>query len=972
MDDPLNPERWRTIERILDTAFDLPPFEREAWIDEACGGDADLRARVLALLDADQSAGGLLDESADHLARDLLGETQAPAGPTAAAPLTEVPPWRIVGEIGEGGMGRVYLAERADGQFEQRVALKVVRPGRDGEAIRARFLQERQILAGLQHPSIAALVDGGMTPDGRPFFAMEYVEGRPITIYAREKGLSTAERVDLFRRVCDAVAYAQQRLVVHRDLKPSNILVAGAGQVKLLDFGIAKMLGTSEDDGLTRTGGRLLTPEYAAPEQMRGDPVTTATDVYALGGVLYELLTGERAHATPTGGTGRPPATGSGAPARGLAGDLANIVGKALAEEPARRYATAEALGDDLRRWRKDLPVVARAPSAGYRLRKFVARNGLAVGAVAAVILTLFAGLLATQWQARRAERQAKRAETATRFLASLFEAADPDRTQGEDPRASELLARGLVRIEDELGDDPALQAEMLATIGRIQEKRGAYAQAESLLVRALELHRAHAGGSRAFETQALLDLGGALYWQSRYAEADSVFALALALERGSGDPDERQIANAISNQASARNNLGRYDEAEPLYLESIAMDRRLHGERSLAVATDLNNYASYLGERGRHAEAESLLHEVLAIRRARLPRLHSEIAATLHNLGLQLRQNGEADSAEAALREAIELRHRLYGGPHARTAATMRLLGNLKQSQGRLDQADSLYRLALATSRGALGDMHLDVANCINDLAVVAFLRGDLEGSRDRFAEALAVFERLLPADHPNVVTIRSSFGRLALETGRLDEAESIYADLLRQRLAVFGSVHPRTAEAWIGMGMIHAKRERWEAAEAAMDSAVRAYVASHGEEHLDVANARSYHAWVLGERGRLDRARGLLEAALARFGEALPPTHPRIADAHLRLGRVLTLAGDPAAALPHLNFAQAVRMRAYGPRDPRAAEAQALRGAALAGAGRLAAGRAALDSAITTLRARRGAADLDTRRAVAARARS
>jgi serine/threonine-protein kinase len=973
MDENLNRERWQRIEKILDTAFDLPPFERAAWVEEACAGDADLRARVLALLRADERASGVLDESADALARDLLGEVaDAPSEPEpAGAPLTEIPPWRIVREIGEGGMGRVYLAERADGQFEQRVALKVVRPGRSSEAIRARFLQERQILAGLQHPNIAALVDGGVTGEGQPYFAMEFVEGLPITDYAREQRLSTAGRLDLFRDVCAAVAYAQQRLVVHRDLKPSNILVTVSGQVKLLDFGIAKLLGTAEDEALTQAGGRLLTPEYAAPEQVRGEAVTTASDVYALGGVLYELLTGARPRRAATGGQGRAPVTGSGAPARGIKGDLANIVGMAMADEPERRYATAGALGDDLRRFREGLPVVARAPSMAYRARKFVARNALAVGAALAVLLTLVGGLIATRLQAERAEQQARRAATATQFLAGLFQASDPDLAQGEDPPASEILARGLARIEQELGDDPQLQAEMFATIGRIQEKRGAYAQAETLFTRALELHRGLRGAPRAFETQGLLDLGSALYWQSRYAEADSVFMLALELERRSRDPDERQIANALSNRASAMNNLGLYEEADPLYRESIAMDRRLHGENSLPVATDLGNYANYLGERGRHAEAESLLHEVLAIRRTHLPAIHSDIAGVLHNLGFRMTQSGKLDSAEVTIRAAIDMRNALYGGPHARTASTIRMLGNLAQSRGRLDEADSLYLEALETSRAALGDVHLDVANCINDRAVVAFLRGDLESSRRRFSEALAVFEQLLPADHPNVITIKSSLGRLALETGDLDDAERVYRELLAQRLAVFGSIHPRTGDAWIGMGVIHGQRERWKLASAAMDSAVRAYTGSYDERHLDVANANSYRAWTLGELQRYDEARALLEASLARFAEELPETHPRRVDARLRLGRILTLQGNAAAALPHLEFAHAARAKAYGAADARTAEAQALRGAALEGAGRRAEARSALDSAVTTLRARRGPGDLEARRAMAVRAR-
>ena len=954
MSGSLTRETWQRLERLLDAGLDVPLEEREAWLQEACS-DADLRERLRALLAANDRQAGPLDESAEALARAFLDD-EPPPDPSrtpsdAIVPLTEVPPWRIVREIGEGGMGRVYLAERADGQFDQQVALKVVRPGKDGEAIRERFLQERQILASLQHPNIAGLVDGGLTPDGRPFFAMEYVEGRPVTAFAEEHSLSVSERVDLFRRVCEAVAYAQQRLVVHRDLKPSNVLVTADRQVKLLDFGIAKILGDREEAPLTQVGSWLLTPEYAAPEQLRGDAVTTATDVYALGGVLHELLTGQRPR-TASAGAARarpesPPATSDRSPLP-VARDLTNIIAKARAEEPERRYPTAEALGEDLRRWREGLPVVARAPSAAYRLSKFIARHAVAVGGAVAVVIALIAGLVTTTWQAQRAERQAARAEAVRDFLIALFEEADPNAAQGEDPPVSEILQRGVARIDEELAGDPELQSEMLSVLGELQLKRGAYASAEELHLRALEVRGRNFGENHPLVVKSQLELGGVYYWQTRYALAESIFTVALATERGRRPADDAALARCVSNLASAKNALGNEDEAEPLYKEAIDLDRRHYGARHLEVAADLNNYAAYLGELGRYAEADSIYREVLEIRREGYGDSHTEIALTLHNRGHTLRMMGKQAEAEAMLGEAAAMRQKLYGGPHPRLAATLRELGSAVMAQGRHAEAESLFVASLEMTRVLVGEVHADVASCINDLAVVAFLKGDLRRSKERFAESLAIFEQLLPPDHPTVLTIRTNLGRVALESGDLDSAERVYAQALAQLRTRYGENHPRVAEMWIGTGSVRAARGRWPESMDAYGRAVNIYVEVHGEEHIDVAMARSFLARSLGEVGRYADAERLLRQSLARYEPDLPPTHGRVLDAKMRLGRVLTQVGRADEALPLLEEAEEGKRAAYGERDARTAVAMALHGTALHALHRDAEARPLLSQAI------------------------
>ncbi len=446
--------RWPELEPLLDQALDLPRAARAAFVDTACQGDPDLRRRLQALLEADDSTGGLLDAPVSVVAADLL-ESSSPLPPPV-----RLGAYRIVKEIGHGGMGTVFLGERDDGAFEQQVALKVVRGVAAHESLMSRFLTERRIQARLAHPNIARLLDGGSTDTGEPWFAMEYVDGEPITTWCERHGLDVGARVRLFLEVCEAVRYAHARHIVHRDLKPSNLLVTEDGQPKLLDFGIARLVepGAQADAGDTRTGMWAMTPEYAAPEQVRGEAATPATDVYGLGAVLYELLTGERVHRferrTPAefervvcGVEPAPPGSVARRIGRTVDADLETIVLKALQKDPSRRYATAGLLLDDLQRREAGLPIRARPDSPWYRTRKFMARHRTAVLAATAVMVALAGGLLATARQARIAREEAGRATASRDFLLGLFEGATPEVALGREVTARDLLDRGAATV---------------------------------------------------------------------------------------------------------------------------------------------------------------------------------------------------------------------------------------------------------------------------------------------------------------------------------------------------------------------------------------------------------------------------------------------------------------------------------------------------------------------------------------------
>jgi non-specific serine/threonine protein kinase/serine/threonine-protein kinase len=486
----MTPERWRQIKQIFQAAFELPSAERQAYVQEACAGDAELRAEVESLLLSIEEEEFLSGVAASYVPDALAGEAcDRNIGRRIGA-------YQIVRQIGEGGMGAVYLAERA-GEFQQQAAIKLLRAGMDSRGIVSRFRHERQILAGLDHPNIAHLLEGGTTEDGRPYFVMEYVDGEPIDAYAARSGLGIKDRLRLFQQVCAAVQYAHHNLVVHRDIKPGNILVTGSGIPKLLDFGIAKLLRSDvprETVGLTQAGFRMMTPEYASPEQVRGQPITTATDVYSLGAVLYQLLAGKMPHDFPSGSPTemervicetepRPPSQVSGGPvARQLRGDLDTIVLKAMQIDPRQRYASAERLSADIQRHLDGMPIQARPQTLVYRAGRFVRRNRVSVAAAALVLVSLAGGMTVAIWQARVAQAQRLRAERRfndVRQLAHSFLFDFHDAIQnlpGATPARHLVVNKALEYLNSlaqEAGGDVALQRELAEAYIRVGDVEG-------------------------------------------------------------------------------------------------------------------------------------------------------------------------------------------------------------------------------------------------------------------------------------------------------------------------------------------------------------------------------------------------------------------------------------------------------------------------------------------------------------------
>jgi serine/threonine-protein kinase len=744
----------------------------------------------------------------------------------------------------------------------------------DSEEIVRRFRTERQILAALDHPHIARLLDGGTTDRGLPFFVMDYVEGAPITRYCEDRRLATRERIELFRLVCAAVQFAHQNLVVHRDLKPANILITPDGTPKLLDFGIAKLLNPELAGATvmpTLLGWRPMTPDYASPEQIRGERITTASDVYSLGVLLYELLTGrsphdgrpedplERARWICAHEPPRPSAAVRGREdgdrlRRALAGDLDTIVLKALRKEPAERYPSAEKLAEDLGRHLHGLPVQARRGTAAYRAAKLVRRHrlGAAVGAILVLALVAFGagmGLRAAQLarERDRAEQQRLRAEQVTAFLVGLFEVSDPLRATGRTITAREILDAGAGKLSAELQDQPEVRTELQGMVGGIYRRLGLLDRAAALTEASLDGRRRWLGPEHPKVAESLNDLAIVHEDRGEYERAEALYRQALAMRRkllGAEDPAVAQSLNDLACVLLAR---GEYGGAEDAFRDSLAMRRRLFGDAHPDVAKSLNNLAIVLWAQGRYPQAEEQFEEALALRRRFLGAEHVEVADALNNLALVVQAQGRGPEAETLYRDALAMRRKLLGEEHPRVADSLNNVGYVLQGQGGFAEAQGFHQEALALRRELLGDEHPDVAQSLFNLGVVAHGLGDLAAAEERHRESLTVRRRVLGADHPEVAASLDALGQVLLDAGRPAEA----AELLTQALDL--------------------RRQKL------------------GEDHPDTASTLANRSWARSALGDLAAAEADAREALARLRESTPEDAGRIAEAEASLGAAL-----------------------------------------------------------------------------------
>ena len=818
--------RWERIQGLFHEALDRPASERLTFLESASGGDQQLVRDVQALIEEDTHGASLLDRDVSQVATEMLG-------PPAAVLAQEFGPYRLREVLGEGGMGVVYLAERQD--LGSLAAIKVLRDAWMSPARRERFATEQRTLAQMTHPSIARLYDADTLADGTPWFAMEYVKGVPINEYCFEHETSAAERLRTFRAVCEAVQYAHSRAVIHRDLKPSNIVVQSDGTVKLLDFGIAKQLDQRDQKAdRTRTGLRLMTPAYAAPEQIRGEQAGVYTDVYGLGVILYELLTGalpfevdgettatiermivEREPEKPSARARREQESGKAAQAAKTSWtDLDVLCLTAMHKDPQRRYGSVEALIRDIDHYLKGEPLEAQADSLRYRAGKFVRRNRRGVIVAAAVSVTVvglivfFTVRLAVARNVALA--QAARAERIQRFMLSLFNGGEKEAGPADNLRVVDLLDRGVQQARL-LDREPAAQADLYQTLGGIYANLGKLDRADVLLGTALRESKLIAGDGSAEAAQSEVELGLLRSDQDKLDEAErlvrdglakarrqrpldnvaltrAMLALGQVLERRgkyaegisvldeavklqSGAPTA-DLADVFNELANNHYQSGHLDIAKSLHERALAIHKQLFGERHPMVASDLLDLADIQQELGYYPAAERLVRQALAINRPYYGENHPETAHNLTVLGRTLVFQKRYDEAESALQQALAIRERVYGKVHPMIADTVNELGGLAYMRDQLDEAEKQYQRMADIYQAVYQGHYFGMATAESNLGTVYMDRKQWPRAEQFYRQALSRFIETQGPDHVNVGIVQEKLGHALLRQLRYREA--------------------------------------------------------------------------------------------------------------------------------------------------------------------------------------------------------
>jgi eukaryotic-like serine/threonine-protein kinase len=814
--------RWERIQTLFHEVADLPEPEQRVFLKAACGDDDVLAADVLALVEEDARGASLLDRDLAQVAQEMLDEAVPPS-----LPFKEFGPYRIKQALGEGGMGVVYLAERID--LGSLVAIKLLRDAWLSPARRERFTSEQRTLAQLNHPSIARLYDADTLDDGTPWFAMEYVEGVPLTDYCAQHACSIEERLQLFRAVCEAVQYAHQHAVIHRDLKPSNILVKRDGSIRLLDFGIAKQVESLETPAVrdqtsrdhTMTGLRLMTPAYAAPEQVRGDRVGIQTDVYSLGVILYELLAGGlpfdlskltpgEAEAVIVGcDPGKPSAVAlerakadASVPSANKTAwaDLDVLCLTAMHKDTQRRYQSVEALIRDIDHYLKGEPLEARPDTFRYRLGKFVRRNRRAVSG-GALVFTIVVGLVifftVRLAKARNAAlEEAARTQRIQRFMMNLFQGGDESVGPGDSMRVVTLLDRGVQEAQS-LNGDPKVQAELYQTLGTIYDQLGKFDQADSLLHSALDRRKALFGPDSTEVAESLVALGQLRSDQAQYDEAEQFTRQALDMSKRHLPATHPRVGKATYTLGEVLENQGKYDQAIPVLNEAVRI-QSAPGEATADLAESLTELANTQFYAGHLDTSNSLNLRVLAMDRKLYGERHPNVAEDLINLGAIQSEWGHYAETERYYREALDIIQNFYGKDHPETASVMTLLGRSLNSQGRFNEAADLLR------------------------------------------ESLGIEERVYGEVHPRVASALGELGKVAMQQGKLDEAESDFrrqADIYRE---VYKGRHYYIGSALANLGGVYMERKQYARAERSFRDALLIYAETLPPDHLNVAIAR------------------------------------------------------------------------------------------------------------------------------------
>ncbi|HEY3663701.1 MAG TPA: serine/threonine-protein kinase [Chthoniobacterales bacterium] len=833
-------DRWARVKELFAAAADLDPGQRATFLELECGGDEALRRELESLLESDERTDGFIEQPAFEIPRDLFSGEEPFVG-------RQFGTYQVIREIGRGGLGAVYLAARADDEYRKEVAIKFVRRGLDTEDILRRFRNERQILAQLDHPNIARLIDGGTTDNGLPYFVMEYVKGEPIIAYCDGHALSTTERLKLFRKVCAAVTYAHQNLVIHRDLKPSNILVTQEGEPKLLDFGIAKLLGPG-DELFTRTlpALRVMTPEYASPEQVKDEKIMTTSDVYSLGVLLYELLTGQRPYRLKTRAPGeiaraiteQEPERLSTAllrdsrftvhDSRPLRGDLDNIVLMAMRKEPARRYSSVGQFSEDIRRHLEALPVIARKDTVAYRASKFVRRHRTGVAAAALVLLSLIGGIVGTLIEVRTARRAEAKAEAISGFLQKTLQAPDPTVNVGGQPTVKGLLDDASKRLATaELSDQPEVRAELQRIIGATYLSLGQYDPAQQNLSAAFQTQTRISGadGIETLKTGVLI----ASLWagaKGDYAKANKFYVTnlpRLRAEQKKGTISADYLGAALNGFALLRRAQGDSKDAESLLREKLALPPSVSPEKMSGLRFARAILALTLADQGKFDEAIKIVRkEVVSLRREAAA--GSELAANLTGLGSFLLENGQTGESLKNLQEGEAIYRKLFSAASLQLGDSLRLQAQASFAEGNYSVAENYINETLKIYRAATSPRYINYATALMVQGMIYSQTGRAAEAEGLLREAVQIRVENVPETHFLRATANGGLGEFLTAQARFPEAETF---LLASYESLNKSQAEKSPRTLLALQRLVSLYDRWPRPEAAI--AYRALLSKH-----------------------------------------------------------------------------------------------------------------------------------------------
>ena len=856
---------WKRLDTLFHGALDQPEDARDAWLEAECDDEEVLR-QVRAMLDADADTRDPAGEMVTTSLQGLAAGSHDVAGKSLG-------PWRIIEELGSGGMGSVFLAERADDEYRRRVALKLIRGFPDPASLN-RLRVERQILADLNHPNIAAMIDGGTTDDGQPYLVMEYIEGVPVDQWCKEQRPSLEKRIALFRLICDAVQYAHRNLVIHRDLKPNNVLVTSEGRPVLLDFGIAKLLepGAEDPDDVTR-GARYYTPGFSSPEQLAGAPVSTASDVYSLGKLFELMLIAGRADSKP------------------VPRDLQAIVKHATADAPADRYSSVEALDADLANYLEGRPVEAAARRLGDRAWKFVTRHRLAVSAASVVVIVmlgLVGRIVLESQRSREAESQARieaaNANQVLEFLVELIESAGPAQARGEDVTVMQMLEQGRERISEAAISNPALRARTLFALGSVYRALENHEYAQQLLAESAALARSL--GDVEEEVRALNVLGMSAVLNSDRKLAEDALFRAVSLVREHVDIEAGERASAINNLGLMMIEFADLERGRELIAEALAI-REAAGLAEYRIATSYHNLGEAEDLLGNHREALRLYQHALEIKKRTIGRMHPSYANSLNGLGLAALNLGDYETRRRAVAEQLEIRTALFGPEAPILYRDYNELAINYHDMGQFEKAIEHYQRAMALDASAEGGGSNEWLMTNNTGAAYKDL-GLYPEAEELYRRSLALRTDRFGVDNLTTARARHNLARVVFLQGRVAEARELTDAALAVRMAELGESHPdtiisRILEARIEQAMAPSSEtlDRIEALNGQLAEA-------RSEDNVGVLLARGALGRALLDAGQLERAREQLEGPIALYRSELAADHPTAAALELDLARL------------------------------------------------------------------------------------